>query len=197
MSMKQISMVAFDLDGIILDSMPILTKLAVDTLVKAYNISESDAISHYTRTVGSPFAQQLEIIFPRDHRNFAVARQYEQEHTEVCEHLPISNGVPELIKWLKEERYNLALVSSTHHDMIHHFLPQVKQLRFDYLGGYKEDFDKASQLVRACILLGKRGEEALFVSDSENDMAYAEMADTRFQLATCANVAAVVKRCLQ
>jgi 1L-myo-inositol 1-phosphate cytidylyltransferase / CDP-L-myo-inositol myo-inositolphosphotransferase len=54
----------FDFDGTIADTMPFLTKLAVDLLTQHYPVEPAAARKRYLDTVGVGFASQLEELFP-------------------------------------------------------------------------------------------------------------------------------------
>jgi beta-phosphoglucomutase-like phosphatase (HAD superfamily) len=192
--MKPLSLVAFDMDGVIFDSMPVLTGLACALLTKSYNLSLNQANESYGRTSGIPFAAQLEVLFPGDRRNELVAMHYEHQHSQIYWKMGFPFGVTSLFKTLKEKRILTALVTSTDETILQNCVPQIAQLGFDFIGGNRKNYDKTAQLTRAHILLGMQPEDMLFVSDSWQDEARSIQLGADFRLVTCANVVDQVMR---
>lgn len=62
------SAIAFDLDGTLADTMPGLTDLAVEIMTKFWGITPSHARARYLDTIGRPFLEQLEMLFPDEEK---------------------------------------------------------------------------------------------------------------------------------
>ncbi len=193
----KLSVVAFDMDGVVLNSIPVLKEIAVHTIQQLYNMPVQEAEKRYLDTLGMPFQQQLETIFPADKRNSMAAVHYESRHMSVYEKIPVVPGIPDLFNLLKSKHLATALVTSTDHSIVRTSVPHVLALGFDFVGGYKKDFDKTAQLTRASFILGKRPEEILFVSDSLNDSIHADNVGATFELATCETVIPLIKKVFQ
>src|ERR1019366_10709923 len=58
-----------DLDGTLIDTMPILADLATEVMVGMYGVPRTLAREFYLATCGLPFIAQLEDIFPGDARH--------------------------------------------------------------------------------------------------------------------------------
>lgn len=71
------SVIVFDLDGTLADTMPGLTRLAVELLVKWYEEEEPE--ERYLETIGRSFSDQLEVLYPGEKRNQTVAEIYARE----------------------------------------------------------------------------------------------------------------------
>src|SRR4051794_5279725 len=66
-----------DLDGTLIDTMPVLADLASEVMTETYGMQRSLARELYVATCGLPFCQQLEAICPGDARNAAAADEFE------------------------------------------------------------------------------------------------------------------------
>src|SRR5436190_1421711 len=66
-----------DLDGTLIDTMPILADLATVVMNEIYAMPAPLARELYLATCGLPFIQQLEKIFPGDERNAGASDLFE------------------------------------------------------------------------------------------------------------------------
>jgi phosphoglycolate phosphatase-like HAD superfamily hydrolase len=73
-----------DLDGTLIDTMPILADLAVIVLNETYGMPRSLARELYVATCGLPFCQQLESICPGDARNAGASARFEAAKPALC-----------------------------------------------------------------------------------------------------------------
>src|SRR5438876_1183161 len=73
-----------DLDGTLIDTMPILADLARDVLGEIYGMPGSLARELYLATCGLPFIQQLQAICPDDVRNPTASRIFEERKPALC-----------------------------------------------------------------------------------------------------------------
>src|SRR5262245_26643638 len=67
-----------DLDGTLIDSMPILADLATEVMEERFGMPRVLARELYLATCGLPFVKQLEQIFPGDPRNAEASAIFEQ-----------------------------------------------------------------------------------------------------------------------
>ena len=73
-----------DLDGTLIDTMPILADLATEVMVGMYGVPKTLARELYLATCGLPFIAQLEDIFPGDARNQAASDLFESGKPARC-----------------------------------------------------------------------------------------------------------------
>jgi phosphoglycolate phosphatase-like HAD superfamily hydrolase len=73
-----------DLDGTLIDTMPILADLAAAILSETYSMPRSLARELYLATCGLPFVQQLEAICPGDARNPDTSTRFEAAKPALC-----------------------------------------------------------------------------------------------------------------
>jgi phosphoglycolate phosphatase-like HAD superfamily hydrolase len=183
----------FDMDGVILDSMGQLTDLAVKTIGFHFGLSENIAREKYLSTVGLPFVKQIEMLFPNEPpaaKLMAVAI-YEARHRELCPDFPLAPEAHTVVKGI-QVRSSVALVTSTHRSLLMNYLPQVRALGFDYLGGFRDGISKSHQIGAAMGVTGNTPEETIYFGDSETDGFYASESGVAFRMLTCANLASAL-----
>src|SRR5262245_24445985 len=73
-----------DLDGTLIDTMPILADWASEVLAETYGMPRPLARELYLATCGLPFCQQLEAICPGDPRNAAASDRFEARKPALC-----------------------------------------------------------------------------------------------------------------
>ena len=175
-----IRLCAFDMDGVILDSMPTLTQYAVETMRVIYKCPREFAERRYKETTGRPFVQQLDEIFPKDERNSDALRLYETIHAAISPALPLSPMVPMVINTLRELEISTALITSTHKSILFDQLHQVQSLGFDFMGGFQDGFTKVDLLNEAMELMAIFPDECILFGDTEHDRKVAKAANTKF-----------------
>lgn len=110
--------IIFDLDGTLVDSMPLLTDLAVELLVDRYGLTVDEARGRYLGTIGMSFPDQLETMFSGHAENVATAELYRQRKKAgyvASEELPNARRVPAL---LQAGGAVVFIVSSTELDLV-------------------------------------------------------------------------------
>ena len=73
-----------DLDGTLIDTMPILADLAAEVLEQIHGLPRPLARDMYLATSGIPFIRQLDLICPGDARNAAASDRFESEKPARC-----------------------------------------------------------------------------------------------------------------
>ncbi len=74
--MDKVKLVVFDLDGTLVDTMGSFANHAATLMERHYGLLHETGYSQYMKTSGLPFKQQLEVLFPRNHKNASVAHQF-------------------------------------------------------------------------------------------------------------------------
>ncbi len=178
-------LVILDCDGTILNSMQILTDLATDIIFVSYEeISANEAKRMYKSTVGIPFRDQLETLFPKDSRNSAVAERYENNHRSLGPTFKLAPKTDLLFKELHARGFLRALVTSTDWLILRDWLPQVNRLGFDFMSGYLVGNDKLVQIDHAIKKLGADPSQTLYVGDSQFDRECAILSGIAFVMVT-------------
>ena len=182
-------LVIFDMDGVLVDSMPRLTNLAVLIISRTFNVCPFKARRMYNETVGMPFADQLYKMFPRDEGlcNEAL-HKYTNEHLNSAARFPTSDGIEGLMITLRTTEIRTALISSTSVDIIHR-MQQIRELGIDDINGY-QGLSKLTQAVNAILKTpsGITYDEVLYVGDSESDGVIAAMLNVPFLRVTSQTV---------
>lgn len=179
----------FDLDGTLLDSMPLLTKLAVHVLRPYCPGSAQDA---YLKTVGRPFAEQVDIIMQNSiHSSQEVKRtvisRYEELHRITAPYMPMARGMRQMM-WLAQSRsVKLALISSTSETIIAS-LQQFPHKMFHGIYGFRQDLPKALQMDLAIKDLGEKDAHVCYFGDTDYDAQIAAERDVKFRRVTCDTV---------
>ncbi len=167
---NNIKAVIFDFDGTIADTMPFLTDLAVQLIIKNYNLTEKDAKKRYLDTTGIDFAAQLELIFPNHPNNQQTAEAFEKKKLEDIFAYPIFSEAIPTIKYFKNKRIKTFICSSTKQEIITKYskLNKIDGL-VDGLFGYKTNFRKTDQIDFVLRHYKIKPDEALFIGDSLKD----------------------------
>jgi len=104
--------VAFDMDGTLIDDMPLIAGVAADVLHRAFGTPPADAKVHYFATTGMPFEAQLAQLYP----DVPVALRaqtarlfHERKVREAYAFAKIFPEVPRLLKRLDQERWTLVV----------------------------------------------------------------------------------------
>jgi phosphoglycolate phosphatase-like HAD superfamily hydrolase len=104
--------VAFDLDGTILDDVSLISHVAADVLFKDYGTPPEEGRIHYLATTGMPFEAQLAQLFPeipRERRAVTARTFHERKVKEAYAHAGPFPEVPRLLRRLSEGRWTLVI----------------------------------------------------------------------------------------
>jgi phosphoglycolate phosphatase-like HAD superfamily hydrolase len=165
----------FDFDGTIANTMPFLSRLAVELITKAYFIEEKEALKRYRETTGLRFACQLEVIFPNHPMNRKVAKTFEQKKRKEIFKLPLFADVISTFTFLKSCGIKRFICSSTDEELVKEYC-KMKGLwdLVDGVFGYKAGFEKFTQLAFLIENCGLNPKEVLFIGDSLKDYEFAK-----------------------
>lgn len=180
---KNIKLIAFDLDGTLVDSMPSYAKIAAQVIEKHYNMPVKQAQEAYYRTSGIPFQQQLQEIFPGNAQNSAAAEEYEQQKLAYLhEHgFDLEPAVYRALLKMQDEGYLLAISTSNSPEAMECSTDRWP-IQFDAALPYEgENFQKGLTHFQ---WLAEHFEielsEMLFVGDSLDDYGLAHAAGVKF-----------------
>ena len=170
-----IKAVILDFDGTIADSMPFLTKLAVEVITRKYEISKEEAKQTYIETTGLNFASQIESIFPNHPNNLEAVNIFETEKLKDIFNCPIFPDVIHTLNFFRRKGVKTFICSSTRQEIVKKYC-KLKGLDtlIDGILGYKPGFEKYKQLNFIFQKFDLQPGSALFIGDSLKDCDFAE-----------------------
>ncbi|MFI5417536.1 MAG: HAD family hydrolase [Candidatus Lutacidiplasmatales archaeon] len=112
--------VAFDLDGTILDDLGLISHVAADVLFRAFGTPVEEARVHYLATTGMPFEAQLSQLYPESspEEREGVARLFHQRKvTEAYGHAGPFPDIPKVLKRLSQADWTLVISTGAETEM--------------------------------------------------------------------------------
>lgn len=174
----------FDLDGTLVDSMPLLTELAVHCLRDWSDTPLED----YRATVGQPFAAQVDAIWEkygltrRGTEGDRVVKRYEDLHRIVAPYVQLAPYLGQLITCAMLSSIKTAVVSSTYRTIID-TMGQFPLEAFNHVYGYRDGNPKPNQIMQ--VLQRYPGADVCYFGDTPHDAEIAQALDIPFRLVTC------------
>ncbi len=111
---------AFDLDGTLLDDLALISTVAASVLAKSFGTPEEEARIHYLATTGMPFEAQLAQLYPEtplDLRSTAARTFHQRKVVEAYARAHPFPEVPKLLKTLHRERWTLLVATGAETEM--------------------------------------------------------------------------------
>lgn len=161
--------VVFDFDGTIVNSMEAFARIASGVMPKHLPVDAETARRLYLETSGIPFFQQLEILFPNNSANAAVAEEFEKTKLESYLDEPLFDDATDTLKALRKNGMKVVVSSNNFQHMVDKYVAETK-IEFDMVLGFKDGFAKGADhfnhIERA---LDVTKEDIVFVGDSLKD----------------------------
>lgn len=160
---------AFDFDGTLVDSMGAFADIAGALIARERGLETGRARQMYLDTSGLPFFQQLDLLFPGDPRNAALADRFERDKLAgyfTREYFPDAGST---ITALGAAGLKVAVCSNNTQENVSRFVAQ-HSVRFDHVLGFREGFSKgAEHFEHIRRREGLSLEQMVFVGDSIRD----------------------------
>jgi phosphoglycolate phosphatase-like HAD superfamily hydrolase len=169
-----------DLDGTLIDTMPVLAELATEVMTGMYGIPRALARELYLATCGLPFVEQLEDIFPSDPRNSTASDLFEGRKPARCGAARMPEDTRASLFELQARGVRIAVSSNNGRANVEAFA-RLSGFAFDLVMGHGNGLAKG----RPHIELAERTfcvdrHEMLFVGDSLHDGEIAYLAKISF-----------------
>lgn len=166
------SVVVFDLDGVIVDSFPVMREAF--SIAYAEVVGDGEApFEEYERHLGRYFPDIMKIMgLPP-----AMETPFVRESYRLAGRVPLFDGVTEVLEELRERGFRTAIATGKAGDRARHLLDKLGVIHlFDHVIGSDEvaNAKPAPDIVlHALDLLGARPEDALMLGDAVTDIAAA------------------------
>jgi phosphoglycolate phosphatase-like HAD superfamily hydrolase len=158
-----------DLDGTLVDTMPILADLAAGVLTEIYGMPRSLARELYLATCGLPFFQQLEAICPGDARNAGASARFEAAKPALCRSARMPQDTRRALVTLQGRGVRIVVSSNNGTENVEWFAGD-SGFAFDLALGFGAGLAKGGpHITRAEEVFRARREEMVFVGDSLHD----------------------------
>jgi phosphoglycolate phosphatase len=170
-----------DLDGTLIDTMPILADLATDVLEEMYGMPRKLGRDMYLATSGLPFIRQLDVICPGDPRNQEASDRFESRKPARCASARMAPDTQRALGDLRRRGTAIAVSSNNGVANVDTFV-RASDFSFDLVLGYDgQGLAKGKPHVdRAAAVFGVTRADMLFVGDSLHDGEIAEREGLRF-----------------
>jgi phosphoglycolate phosphatase-like HAD superfamily hydrolase len=163
-----------DLDGTLVDSMPILADLATEVMERMYGTPRMLARELYLATCGLPFIKQLEEIYPGDARNPVASDLFEGRKPARCGAIRMPAETRRALERMRARGVRIAVSSNNGIENVEAFVRSA-EFTFDLVLGFGGGLAKGRpHLDRTSAVFGIGRKEMLFVGDSLHDGEIAE-----------------------
>ena len=174
------TVVVFDLDGTLVDTMDSLADLAAEVLHGGHRIAFEEARSLYVETSGVPFREQLDLIVPGEAGLDQTAEIFEFRKRAIAQEADLTRPRRHALESLRERGYQLTISSSSAQHFVEEFHQRVA-FDFDLALGFAPGQTKGAQHFSiTCNALDRTMDQLVFVGDSLRDAALADQSGVRF-----------------
>jgi phosphoglycolate phosphatase-like HAD superfamily hydrolase len=164
-----------DLDGTLIDTMPVLADLATEVMVGMYGVPKVLARELYLATCGLPFIHQLADIFPGDSRNQAASDLFEASKPARCNAARMPADTRAALVELQGRGVRIAVSSNNGRVNVETFAGS-SGFPFDLVMGYGDGLAKGRPHVEKVErTFGVGRGEMLFIGDSLHDGEIAQV----------------------
>jgi phosphoglycolate phosphatase-like HAD superfamily hydrolase len=158
-----------DLDGTLIDTMPVLADLATEVMSEIYSIPRALGRELYLATCGLPFIKQLEDIFPGDARNPGASDLFEGRKPSRCSMARMPEDTRAALRDLRARGVRVAVSSNNGRENVETFA-RLSGFPFDLVMGYGDGLAKGRPHIEmAERKFGVDRQEMLFIGDSLHD----------------------------
>lgn len=163
-----------DLDGTLIDTMPVLADLASEVMTETYGMQRTLARELYIATCGLPFWQQLEAICPGDARNAGAAHEFETAKPARCSSARMASDTRRALITLQGRGVRIVVSSNNGKENVEAFAA-ASGFAFDLVLGYGDGLHKgAPHVARVEQTFGTSRDRMVFIGDSLHDGDIAE-----------------------
>lgn len=168
-----------DMDGTVLDSMPILSALGIAIIDLASGMGRENAKLAYQSTVGQPFVEQCRTAIGDLPIVERCGKMYSEIHRLMAPSFQLTSFGFDLMNALPPA-IDLALVSSTSHDIIYQ-IPAIRRIPWRTIEGYDGYlYHKKEQILDVILTFGVNRDDCIYVGDVESDRILAAELGLRF-----------------
>lgn len=172
--------VLFDLDGTLVETMPMFADVAADVMNEVHGLEREAARTAYLATSGIPFFKQLELIKPGDARNANAAATFERRKVEATAGIGASESTIVALRRLGMRGIRVGVSSNNFQNQVDKFVEECRA-PFDLALGFGDGLAKGDpHFDRACATFECTRDDLVFVGDSLADADLARGAGVRF-----------------
>ena len=169
MSIKNISCILFDFDGVLIDSLPAMEK-AWNSVQKKYNISNN--FSEYKKYIGLPFPKILEELKINPSLYEDIKNHYAKITSKNKKLIKLNPYVIHTLDWLKNNYIKIGIVTSKDkirtNDLVEYFQLSIEAIITPELTRYGKP--SSEPILYAANKLKVKMNEIIFVGDMQSDM---------------------------
>jgi phosphoglycolate phosphatase-like HAD superfamily hydrolase len=168
------SVLLCDLDGTLIDSMPVLADVATEVMEETYGTPRVLARELYLATCGLPFRKQLDEIYPGDQRNQGASDRFEAQKPARCGGIRMTGETRRALERMRALGARVAVSSNNGIENVAAFAAEAA-FTFDLVLGFGEGLAKGKpHLDETARIFGVGRQQMLFVGDSLHDGEIAE-----------------------
>jgi phosphoglycolate phosphatase-like HAD superfamily hydrolase len=158
-----------DLDGTLIDTMPVLADLATDVLAEVFEMPRALGREMYLATCGLPFIQQLDAICPGDARNQHASDLFEGRKPARCRSARMPADTRRALAALRAQGVRIVVSSNNGTENVDAFA-QDSDFPFDLVLGFGPGLAKGGPHIETAErTFGFTRSEMLFIGDSLHD----------------------------